>query len=807
MSKKLHPEEETEQGTPADEEEIIGEPRSRVDSWEKCTGEVEYAGDIDRSRMAYSKLKRSTEPHAHIEAIDTSPAEELSGVLAIITGEDLPVEFGIMPASEDETALAQEKVRYVGEPIAAVAAVDEATAREAVDRIDVEYDPIETATSIGEALDEPAEPIHTEHGEAGNVDRTASLEFGDVDAAFEEADHVREDTFFYEGNTHMPLEEHAAMASWDDGNEKLTIWASTQVPHYLHRTLAKVLGLPERRIRVHANTIGGGFGGKSDPFPHQLCAAKLSMETNRPVKITLTREEVFYAHRGRHPVLMWVKTGVDADGEITAMDFKTFLDGGAYASYGPATTYYTGALQTSTYHIPNYRFRGARLNTNKPPCGPKRGHGTPQPRFGLELHMDRIAEDLDVDPVELRRRNFTDSYQLTANWLEITTNGLEECVDEVLDASNYEEKRDSLPEGKGVGFAVSSYLSGAGLPIYWNEMPHSEVQVKVDRSGQVTAFSGAAEIGQGSDSVLASVVAEVFGIEPEDVGLEVSDTETTPVDLGTYSSRVTIMMGNAAQEAAETALEPVLDAVSDELDVPAERLVARDGRVYDRENPEEGMPFPQATKRASAKHGLIGATGDYTPPDHRGDYKGSGVGPSPAYSYSAGVVQVDTDPETGEIDVEKVWIAHDVGRALNPMSVEGQIEGSVYMGVGEALMESQAYKMEGLHEGPSMLDYKTPTVHETPEVESIMVETEEPRGPYGAKEAGQGPLLPVMPALVDAVDDAVEADVDINETPVTPRKVFQAVQGREVGPDEIPDFEFPDPLEVDTPEDWNVYRE
>lgn len=791
-----------QQESDGDELDVIGEARPRVDSWEKCTGEVEYAGDLDRSRMARAKLKRSTAAHARIESIDTTPAEELPGVLAVITGEDLPTEFGIMPASEDETALAQEKVRYVGEPVAAVAAVDEETAREAAEKIDVEYDPLEPVTSIEGALEDTDEPIHPEHGEDGNVDRTTSMEFGDVDEGFENAAHVREDTFFYEGNTHMPLEEHAALAAWDRGKEKVHMWASTQVPHYLHRTLAKVLDIPERRVHVHANTIGGGFGGKSDPFPHQLCAAKLSMEIERPVKITLTREEVFYAHRGRHPVLMQVKTGVDEDGTITAMDFETYLDGGAYASYGPASTYYTGALQTSTYHIPNYRFSGVRLNTNKPPCGPKRGHGTPQPRFGLELHMDRLADDLDMSGVELRRRNFTDSYELTANWLEITTNGLEECVDEVLEAADYDEKRGQLPDGKGIGFAVSSYLTGAGLPIYWNEMPHSEVQIKVDRSGHVTAFSGATEIGQGSDSILASVVAEEFGLEPADVNIEVADTDTTPVDLGTYSSRVTIMMGNAAREAAQKALAKILDPVSAELDVPVDRLEARNGRIYDAENPDDGVPFREAAQIAERERGMVGSTGDYTPPAHRGDYKGSGVGPSPAYSYSAAVVLVDADEETGEYDVEKVWLAHDVGKALNPMSVEGQIEGSIYMGLGEVLMEEQTFESGGLHHGPSLLDYKTPTVSEMPDIESIIVETDEPRGPFGAKEAGQGPLLPIMPATVDALDDAL--DVEISETPVTPRKLWQATQGRAIGPDDVPDFDFPDPRQVDPPEDWNV---
>ncbi len=785
----------------SDDYDVIGEPRTRVDSWDKVRGQVEYADDIDEGRLAHGKLKRSPEAHARIVRIDTSRAESMEGVLAVITGADVPNRFGIMPAAEDETALAQDKVRYVGEPVAAIAAVDEPTAERAIERITVEYEPYEPVTSIDQALDPTDNPIHADHGGEGNVDRLASLEFGDVDSAFEDAAHTREDTFFYQGNTHLALEEHSAVASWDPGQGKLTVWASTQVPHYIHRQLAKALEIPERRIRVHANSVGGGFGGKTDPFPHQICAAKLSMACGRPVKITLTREEVFYAHRGRHPVLMWIKSGVNGDGRITGMDFKSFLDGGGYGSYGPATTYYTGALQTVTYRIPNYRFRGVRVNTNKPPCGPKRGHGTPQPRYALERHVRLLADDLGMDQIEFRRRNFTGEYETTVNWLEITTNGLEACTNEVLAASNWAEKRTTLPEGKGVGFAVGSYITGAALPIYWNDMPHSEVQLKVDRSGSVTVFCGEAEIGQGSDTVLASIVAEVFGLEPEDVTLEVGDTDTTPVDLGSYSSRVTLMMGNAAIEAAEKAITPIFEAVATELDVPVDRIVAREGRVFDEADPETGLDLAEAVRIAEADYGLIGAVGSYTPPEILGDYKGAGVGPTPAYSFSAAVVQVDVDTGTGELDVEKIWLAHDVGRALNPMSVEGQIEGSVYMGLSEALLEDWSFTKGGQHYGPSMLDYKSLTVGEMPEVESIAVETQEPRGPFGAKEAGQGPLLPVPPALTDAIHDAIGAD--IHETPVTPRKVLKGLKGRSVGPTEIPDFDFPEPDTVERPNEWS----
>ena len=454
-----------------------------------------------------------------------------------------------MPVSQDEEPLCVEKVRFVGDPVAAVAAVDEETAEAAARAIDVEYEPLDSLMSMEAALREGTHRIH-EYGDGHNIHKLVSLEFGDVEEGFREADLCREDVFFFEGNTHLPMEQHAAVAQWTpDG--KLTLWSSTQTPHYVHRALGKVLGVPMSHVRVIATPNGGGFGGKSDPFSHEMVVARLAQLTGRPVKTTLTREEVFYTHRGRHPVLMWVRSGVRRDGEILALHFRTWLDGGAYGSYGVASTFYTGALQTVTYRIARYKFEGCRVFTNKPPCGPKRGHGTPQPRFALEVHLDKIAEELGLDPVAMRRRTVVPEHEKTVNHLTVTTCGLPECIDRVVEASGWRDKFRKLPPGRGIGFAASAYLSGAGLPIYWNDMPHSGVMVKIDRGGGVAAFCGSIDIGQGSDSVLAYIVAEVLGIRPEDVRVVTADTDLTPVDLGSYSSRVTLMTGNAAREAAE----------------------------------------------------------------------------------------------------------------------------------------------------------------------------------------------------------------------------------------------------------------
>ena len=789
---------------------VIGVPRRRVDARAKVTGQTRFADDISLPRMAYCKLLRSPHPHARITKVDAARALAQPGVYLVLTGKDLPIEYGILPVSQDEQALCVDHVRHVGDPIAAVIAREELIASEAANLIDVEYEILTTISDPEEALATPAPRIH-DYGEQGNIHKRVALEFGNVDAGFTEADEIFEDTFFYQGSTHLPIEQHAAIAA-KDPEGKLTIWSSTQTPHYLHRALAKVLEMPPAHIRVIATPNGGGFGGKSDPFNHEIVVAKAALLLDRPVKICLTREEVFYCHRGRHPVLMKFRTGVKKDGSITAMHLQTLIDGGAYGSYGVASTFYTGALQTTTYHIPKYRFQGCRTFTNKPPCGPKRGHGTVQPRFGQEIQLDKIAEKLCIDPAELRLRIPEAPNTVTANYLRLSTVNLTQCIRRVVKISSWKDKFRKLPEGHGVGLACSAYLTGAGLPIYWNKMPHSGVQLKLDRGGGVTVFCGATEIGQGSDDVLAAIVAEILGIDTDDIRLYTGDTDLGPVDLGSYSSRVTIMAGNAALQAAERAKALLAEAVAARLEFPQERVRFADKRVFDSAAPEKGVTFQEAICLAEARFGTIGTVGSYTPPKSPALYKGGGVGPSPTYSYTAAVVEVVVNPITGWITVPKIWIAHDIGRALNPTLVRGQVEGSVYMGLGEALMEEQEFRRLPkklshalVHKFPSILEYKSPTSLDMPDVVTELVEEPDPRGPFGAKEVGQGPLLPIMPAVANAVYDAV--GVRIDEVPITPEKIMKALAEKKAGraprfgPNYFPDIDWPEALRVPPPWD------
>ncbi|MHC5032470.1 MAG: xanthine dehydrogenase family protein molybdopterin-binding subunit [Planctomycetota bacterium] len=780
---------------------LIGKSPTKVDGLAKCTGATKYADDLVLPRMLFCKLHRADVAHARIKSVDTSAAEEMPGVIAVLTGAELPTPFGILPVSQDEHALCPDRVRFVGDPVAAVAAIDEDTAFAASQAIRVEYEPLAAVYDPSEALRNDVPALH-EYGDDGNVHKRVSMQFGDVPRALEEADEVLTDVFFFEGNTHLAMEQHASLAL-PEPDGRLTLWSSTQTPHYVHKALSKVLGLPPSRIRIIATPNGGGFGGKSDPFSHEIVVAKLALETNRPVKICLTREEVFYCHRGRHPTLMRSRMGVKRDGSLTGIHFESLLDGGAYGSYGVASTYYSGALQTVTYKVPTYRFDGVRAFTNKPPCGPKRGHGTPQPRFAVEIQMDKAAKSLGMDPAAFRLQNLQPADSVTANWLQINTIGLKKCIETVVDASGWKERYGRLPRGHGLGLACSSYITGAGLPIYWNKMPHSGVQLKLDRGGGVTAFCGATDIGQGSDTVLAMCVAEILGVELLDVRVCVSDTDLTPVDLGSYSSRVTLMMGNAAIQAAERAREMLAKAAAEKLEVPASRLVFAENRVFDASDPDKYMSFQQAIVYAEAKFGTIGTVGSYRPPSTPGRYRGAGVGTTPTYSYSAAVIELFADEETGILDVQKIWVAHDIGQAINRNLAIGQVEGGVYMGLGEALMEEMTYRPRraGVHKMPSMLEYKSPTTLEMPDVETFLIEEPDPRGPFGAKEVGQGPLLPIMPGVANAVFDALGVRVD--QCPVTPELVLKALESKDkrAGPGRYPDLGVGEPVRIRTPDE------
>jgi len=751
--------------------QYIGAPRPRIDGVAKVTGEAHYTDDLHLPGTLVGKMLRSPHPHARIRSIDTSRAEALPGVKAVVVGSEAPILYGILPRAEDENALAVDKVRYVGDPVAGVAAVDERTALEALKLITVDYEILPAILDPYEALTREDVKIH-EETKVANIERQASLEFGDTTAGFDAADHIREDTFFKAAITHAPLETHVALANYQDG--KLTLWTTTQVPHYVHRAMSRVLEIPMERIRVIKPTLGGGFGGKGEPFSFEFVACMLSRKCGRPVKIVHTREEVFMTHRGRHPMHMKLKTGVKKDGTITAVQFENLLDGGAYGSYGLVTLYYSGQLLTLPYILPAYRFDGVRVFTNKPACGALRGHGGVGPRFAFEVHLDRIAADLGIDSLEIRRKNSVEPNSMTLNELRITSCGYKECLEKAGEQIGWAERRGKLPRGRGVGLAGGAYISGAANAIYFNPMPHTSVNISVDRGGGVTVFCGASDIGQGSDTMLAIVAGETLGIPPESIKVVAADTDTTPVDLGSYSSRVTFMAGNACRAAALEVRGKILAAVAAHLAAPEDGILIEDGLLSSPGYSDKTLTFAQAVVMAETRGGALYATGGYTPPKLGGSYRGAGVGPSPSYSFGAHAAEVSVDEETGVVTVLRLVAAHDLGFALNPLASEGQVDGAAVNGLGEVLLENHAIGDGGLHATPSLLEYKMPTMLDVPAVETILVESIDPEGPFGAKECGEGSLHPSIPAVINAIHDAV--GIWLHEAPITPEAVLAALK-------------------------------
>jgi 4-hydroxybenzoyl-CoA reductase subunit alpha len=799
---------------------VIGKSVAMVDAAGKTTGAGKYTDDLSLPGMLVGKILHSPYPHARIKHIDTSRAQALDGVVAVVTGADAPNPYGILPVGHDETALAVGKVRYVGDHVACVAAINEEIAENAIELIDVEYEPLPAYFDPEESMKAESDLIH--ENRAHNIEKDYHHVFGDLDKGFAEADYVAEGRYIANEVTHAAMEPHSTLANFElDPHTgklgRLTVWSSTQVPYYLQHKLSLVLEMPMSQIRVIKPLVGGGFGGKSEIIPLEIIAAVAARAARAPVKITYTREEVFWAHRGRPRTIIDLKTGVKNDGRMTAVACKVIQDGGAYCSYGVVTILYSGALLGALYDIPNIRYDGYRVLTNKPACGAMRGHGTVNVRFAFESQMDEIAAKLNLDPAEVRRVNLLKPPTVTVNGLRVLSYGLPECIDQVVTRSGWKQRKGKMPKGRGLGVACSHYVSGAANSIIRSDMPHSTVNIKIDRDGGVVVYTGASEIGQGSDTMTAQVVAEVLGCEIARVKVIAADTDLTPIDLGSYSSRVTFMAGNAALRAAEDVKKNIVSASAKRMNCAPEDVIMRAGRVWkasttlsDRhptlsdnieekeaarghvdgqilrgsvlqtrkeEGPRDHMSFEEAIVAAIDFHGALTGTGSYAPPvaARGGKHKGGGVGPSPAYSYSAQVAEVSVDEETGEVTVHKIWAAHDCGRALNPVAVEGQVIGSVWMGLGQALEEEMIWK-DGLLMNPGLLEYRSPSSAESPEIECIIVESIDPEGPFGAKEAGEGSLAATIPAIANAIYDAV--GVRLREAPFTPERVLAALRAK-----------------------------
>lgn len=753
---------------------IIGKRTPLVDALRKVTGEGVYTDDIKLPGMLVGKILRSPHAHARILRIDLSRALALAGVRAAVVGSEAPNKFGVLPISRDETAMAVGKVKYIGDAVAAVAADDEEIALEALGLIDVEYEPLKPILRMEDALQPTDDPIQDKTVRGTNIHKEVEQSFGDVDAALAASAVVKGHDFEFVGVTHAFTEPHAVIAHWEpDG--RLTIWSAQQVPHYLHLALATVLETPMHRIRVIRPMVGGAFGGKSDPFPHEMIAALLARKAGRPVKILFDREEVFLTNHGRHPTHTSMKIGVDADGKIQALDLKALIDGGAWGSFGVVTTYYNGVLCMGPYRISNFRYAGRRVYTNKPPSGAMRGHGAVNSRYAMEVLIDELAYELKMDPCEMRLGNLLPPFTKTVNEFRITSNGTRECLERAMAASGWKESWGKLPPGEGIGVACGFYISGSALPIHWSKQPQSTVHLKIDLDGGITLHSLAAEIGQGSDTMLAQCAAEPLGVPLDRIRVYTENTDMAPVDLGSYSSRVTFMAGNAARRAAESVRAELIEAASRLTGYPPEGFDTRDDRVVWLPNPEIFVSYFDAVAEAIAGKGALIARGCYAAaPPMGGKFKGAAAGLSPTYSFQAYIARVSVDLETGIPRVRKVWAAHDCGKALNPVAVEGQIEGCIHMGLGQALMEEFRFR-DGRSLDSNLLDYRTLSPSQMPEVETILVESNDPEGPFGAKECGEGPLLPILPAVANALSNAT-GGVRFYSLPITPDRILEGLE-------------------------------
>ncbi len=799
---------------------IIGKPTAMIDAAGKTTGAGKYTDDLSLPGMLVGKILHSSYPHARIKRIDTSRGEKLDGVVAVVVGKDAPNPYGILPVGHDEHALALDKVRYVGDNVACVVAVSEVIAEKALELIDVDYEVLPAYFDPEEAMKAKTDLIHD--NKPNNLEKDYHHMFGDPDKGFSEADRIAEARFIANEVTHAAMEPHSTLASFEldphTGNMgRLTVWSSTQVPYYLQHKLSLVLEMPMSQIRVVKPLVGGGFGGKSEVIPLEIIAAVAARKAQAPVKITYTREEVFWAHRGRPRTIIDLKTGVTNDGRITSVKARVVQDGGAYCSYGVVTILYSGALLGALYDIPNIQYDGYRVLTNKPACGAMRGHGTVNVRFAFESQLDELASKIRMDPAEIRRRNLLKPPCITVNGLRVQSYGLPECIEKTVERSEWKQRKGKLQRGRGLGIACSHYVSGAANSIIRSDMPHSTVNIKIDRDGGVVVYTGASEIGQGSDTMTAQIAAEVLGCSLSRVRVIAADTDLTPIDIGSYSSRVTFMAGNATLRAAEEVKKQIAAAAARKMNCADEGLIFKNDLVVRRnrhvgtaapgrpaeqgsaasvsgrvegqilrgslqqkrkeEGPKDSMTFEEAVVAAIDFHGALTGTGSYAPPPEArgGKHKGAGVGPSPAYSYSAQVAEVSVDEETGEVTVHKVWAAHDCGRALNPVAVEGQIIGSVWMGMGQALTEEMVWK-DGMLMNPGLLEYRSPSSIESPAVEAIIVESIDPEGPFGAKECSEGSLAATIPAIANAIYDAV--GVRLHECPFTPERVLAAVRAK-----------------------------
>lgn len=749
---------------------IVGKDVPRNDGRAKATGSSIYTDDMKLPGMLHGRLLRSPLPHARIVHIDTTRAAALPGVKCVLTGEDTPkIKYGnwrLFPDTQDEYPLTFDKVRFIGDEVAAVAAIDLDIAEEALGLIKVEYEPLPAVFDVASAIKEGAPVIHDYC--PTNISVNRKIHYGNVEQAFAESDYVREDTFTVHAVSPAYLEPCSALAQSDlDG--RITLWTSTQAPYIIQCLLASTMNMRENDIRVIKPYVGGGFGGKMELRAWEFCAAFMARKTGRPVKFTLTREEELMAGRRRHGMKLTSKVGFKKDGTLTAKDLRIHLDGGGYNAMGPTATFLCGTFGAMLYRYPNYRFFGEHVYTNKPPASAMRGFGAPQSLFAAESQMNIAAEELGIDPIELRIKNGQVTGDQIPDVATISSCGFIESLQKVAEMSGWKEKRKTFKKGRGIGIGCYSFISGGVFNWFNTQYPFSAAEVRVFDDGTAHLLTMAADIGQGCDTAMKQILAEELGLKMEDIRITSADTATTPqADLGAWGSRLTLMNGNAVVDAARKIKARLFGSVSAKLNLNViHELACRDGKVFPMNRPDRGVSIGEAvalTQKANRGEPVV-ERGYYTPRD-----KGM---VTPAFSFGAQVSEVEVDAETGIVQVKKFWTAHDCGTVINKMAVEGQLEGAIQMGLGYAL--SEQFIMEGGKTlNTNFLDYKMPNAMDVPPSEEFHIDTYEPNGPLGAKEAGEGLAIPTAPAIADAVWHAT--GFRCKDLPITPEKVLNGTK-------------------------------
>lgn len=749
---------------------VVGKRIPKLDGLAKVTGSARFSSDIILPRMLYGKILRSPYPHARILNVDTSRARQLLGVKAVVTGKDTAgVKFGVFRETRDQYAIPIDKVRYIGDEVAAVAAVDEDTAEEALSLIRVDYDVLPPALDPIEAMKPGASLVHDDV--EGNLSAHVLIQFGDVEEGFRQSDHIRVDHFETANISHCTMEPYSAMASYDSSGY-LDVWVPNQGPFMRRRALSNTLKIPLDNVRIHKVHIGGAFGGRSEMMSCEFCASLLSMKTGQPVRVGYTREETFTCTRQKHPFIIDIKTGMKRDGTMMAREYKVVADGGAYLNTGPITISDSFAISLSQYRVANLKYEAFRVYTNKGVRGAMKGQGNQQVRFAEESQLDMMARELGLDPVEVRLKNAIDPGEVLPTRSRVTSCGLKESIREASAAMKWSEKsKNTIADGRGLGAGISAMISGFSMGIRTS----SSAFIKFNEDGQITLLSGTVDNGQGNETMVAVIAAEELGIPVEDVRVVNGDTTLTPQDPGSYSMASTFVSGNAARAAAADAKRQLLEIASEKLEANPADLDLKERRIFVKGSPERGMSLKDAVWIGLGAGRPVLGRGYYQPDIDfmdtvHGKIEGQNTG---AFTFGTCVAEVQVDRETGQVEVAKVAAAHDCGHAINKLAVEGQIEGSVVIGQGQVLSEEMCW--DGAQcLNASYTSYGLSTALETPKIVPIIIESEDPNGPFGAKEAAETINIAIIPSLANAVSQA--AGVRIHTLPITSEKVLNALE-------------------------------